>query len=302
MAANANVSIHHTVWSDFRYDVLARLIGCDRFSAVGRMAMLWAECTTRGTDRPPTLVIDGCLGHSNGSGALLDAGLGEMVDGVVRVRGCHGRIEWLESRRAAGKKSAEIRAQKRAQNTTGPRSSPVDDVLPTCSAPVQHVFNTCSTPDELMLNACSTPGQPQEDRKIIRERERAVRDEPALSLARCAVDEINRLTGRSYDPESKGTVKLAKALAKAKHTEADVLAVVRDKHAEWGNDPKMAERVCPPTLLAFGNFENYLDAVKARGGEPRKPAQIAALPAKRSGFGEQPIDWAALGNRGREMA
>lgn len=300
MAANANVSIHHTVWSDFRYDVLARLIGCDRFSAVGRMAMLWAECTNRGTDKPPALVIDGCLGHANGSGALVDAGLGEIVDGIVRIRGCHGRIEWLESRRAAGKKSAELRAQKKALNTTGLSSPPVDDVLATCSTPVQHEFNTSSTHVEPMLNTCSTPGQPQEDRKIGRyKRERVARDEPALALARCAVAEINRLTGRAYDPESKGTVKLAKALAKAKHTEAEVLAVVRDKHAEWGADAKMAERVCPATLLADKNFENYLDALKARGGQPRK-AVVAAPQGKRN-FGEQPIDWAALGTPGREM-
>lgn len=149
-------------------------------------------------------------------------------------------------------------------------------------------------------NVTSHGSHVREEKKREEKREN-VRDEPALALARCAVEEINRLTGKAYDPESKSTVALAKALAKAKRTEAEVVAVIRDKHAEWGDDPKMRERVCPATLLAATNFAKYLDELNARGGEPRKAAPISAPLSKRAGFGEQPIDWAALGNRGSEM-
>lgn len=124
-------------------------------------------------------------------------------------------------------------------------------------------------------------------------KERELRDSAALALAHSAVEEINRLTGRSYDKHTAATHKLAQALTKAKHTEAEVLAVIRDKHAEWGSDAKMADRICPGTLLAARNFARYLDELNARGGQPRDPA-----PPPRAPFGPAPIDYAAIGTPG----
>ncbi len=97
-----------------------------------------------------------------------------------------------------------------------------------------------------------------------------IRPTPEASFAVAAVAEINRLTGRGFDPEAKGTVRLCKALIKAGHNVTEALAVIRAKHDEWGGDPKMADRVCPDTLLALANFEKYLDAIKAG------PARLAA--------------------------
>ena len=97
------------------------------------------------------------------------------------------------------------------------------------------------------------------------------RPDRAAELATACCAEINRLTGRSteagFHPETKSTVRLAQALAKAGRTAEQVISVVRAKHAEWGSSSTMARRVCPSTLLAADNFDKYLEELRA--GPPR---------------------------------
>lgn len=45
----AAVRIESSAWSDSRFRLLARALGCDWHSAIGRMAAVWAECTDRET-------------------------------------------------------------------------------------------------------------------------------------------------------------------------------------------------------------------------------------------------------------
>lgn len=84
-------------------------------------------------------------------------------------------------------------------------------------------------------------------------------------IAELAIAEINQLSGSRYSPTAKGTLKNAKALAKAKRTDDEILLVIRSK-TEWIGDGKMHQHFCPDTLLGPENFDRYLD--QARGASP----------------------------------
>ena len=107
------------------------------------------------------------------------------------------------------------------------------------------------------------PDQPS----LLAETDSPTQPTAAELIASTAIDRLNHLTGSSYQPTSKATVKLAKALAKAKHTPDQVLRVINAKHAEWwGTDYQI--RVCPATLLAASNFEKYIEAIECGAPKP----------------------------------
>jgi uncharacterized phage protein (TIGR02220 family) len=92
--------------------------------------------------------------------------------------------------------------------------------------------------------------------------------DPAVGLAEVAVREINRLGRKHYRSDSETVTRLCRALAKAKRTAAQVVAVVESKRS-WVGDPKMAQYFSPSTLLAAANFAKYLDEIEAT----RKPVR-----------------------------
>jgi hypothetical protein len=83
-------------------------------------------------------------------------------------------------------------------------------------------------------------------------------------FAAVAIAEINRWSGHAYEPNSKSAINLAKALVKAKHTEADAIAVIQSKR-HWLAKPDMRDHFCPSTLLGSSNFQKYLDDLKGKG-------------------------------------
>lgn len=95
----------------------------------------------------------------------------------------------------------------------------------------------------------------------------------AEQIAEIAVAEINRLAGSSYKPDAKSTLKKAKALAKAKRTDDEILLVIRSK-TKWVGDAKMHEHFCPDTLLGPENFDRYFDAAKGAGPVRAGPTKL----------------------------
>lgn len=134
---SVRVSIEASVWSDARYDVLAEALDIDRYSAVGRMAAVWAMCTHRETDRLKATFVGALLGvgPARAGEVLDDAELGEVTDdGQIRIRGCGGRTEWLSEKRDTKRKGGRARAKRAKRNadgsfatSTGPAAG--DDVL-----------------------------------------------------------------------------------------------------------------------------------------------------------------------------
>lgn len=113
-----------SVWSDPRYDMLSASLGCDRYSAVARMAFLWATCTDREADVLPMALVSVVLGVPGDTAvsALESAELGRMADDGVQIRGCAGRIEWLQKKRESGRLHG-----KRGGRPRGDKGSPFSD-------------------------------------------------------------------------------------------------------------------------------------------------------------------------------
>lgn len=114
----ARVTIEATVWSDSRYHVLAQSLGCTHYEAIGRMAAIWGECADRETDRFASVFVSVHLGckPEDAIHALVQANLGEdMGDGVVRIRGCRNRTEWLAKKRANGALGGRPRKQAKSK-------------------------------------------------------------------------------------------------------------------------------------------------------------------------------------------
>jgi hypothetical protein len=117
---DAPVRIEADVWDDWRFQALADELGVDLYSAVGRMARLWGQCTDRQSPILPIGAVRARLG-ARGVEALCDAAdLGERVEGGIRLKGTEGRIEWLGHARAQRQTAGAARATA-AQRDAGGR-------------------------------------------------------------------------------------------------------------------------------------------------------------------------------------
>lgn len=87
---------------------------------------------------------------------------------------------------------------------------------------------------------------------------------PKAPTALCSevVDYLNAKAGTGFKATSSKTQALVRARSADGFTASDFRAVVDNKVADWGNDPKMAKYLRPETL--FGTkFEGYLNERKA---------------------------------------
>lgn len=134
-----SVTIHHSAFADARIRYLGELAGYSHMEALGRCAMLWSRCTELQTGGViPVAEVRACLGP-RGEEHLVEAGLGERIEsGVVRVKGCSGRIEWFstEGQQTGG----------RSRAATAMRDS-LGRMLPKPSCPADHQLSPASDPD-----------------------------------------------------------------------------------------------------------------------------------------------------------
>lgn len=117
---SASVRIEDEAFSDSRYAVLARSLGlADVDHAIGKMARVWRQCTLEHRYSLPQTDVQALLGDG-GVEALVTARLGELTnDGLVRICGTRGRIEWLAKLKAGGRKGGKSRASKAKRDKKG---------------------------------------------------------------------------------------------------------------------------------------------------------------------------------------
>jgi hypothetical protein len=143
----ATVRIETKAFEDPRFSIAARLLGlADAHHALIKIARVWAWQTEEYTpDCPtyvvPTEILEAFLGPGAGS-ALVRARLadqeptGSVPDTVeiygYRMRGSHGRIEWLYGKRQNGKKGG--RPSKREPIGSAPGSQPAECSPTDCEA------------------------------------------------------------------------------------------------------------------------------------------------------------------------
>lgn len=114
----ASVRIENDAFTDARMTVLAEAARFrNHYEALGRMAHLWRTCTATQQYVLSEAIVRAHLGKL-GPDALVACGLGERVEGGIRIRGTKGRIEWLEKLRVNSEKGGLARAAKVSQTAT----------------------------------------------------------------------------------------------------------------------------------------------------------------------------------------
>lgn len=84
---------------------------------------------------------------------------------------------------------------------------------------------------------------------------------PDNELATKVVRLLNERTGSSFKANTKATVSLVNARAKEGYGYGDFKAVIENRAAKWGDDPKMREYLRPSTLFS-PKFEGYLSEAR----------------------------------------
>lgn len=111
----AAIRVEEKALTDPRFGILGKLMGVDKFSARGRVEVLWAHCTETKSYYLSESVID-TLAEFDGFAALLchsEVMLAEKTDDGIRIKGAKGRIEWLAKLRKNGKKGGRPRSKKK---------------------------------------------------------------------------------------------------------------------------------------------------------------------------------------------
>lgn len=125
---SAPVRIEAEAWSDLRFATLARILGLGSPDyALIRTARIWSWQAEHYTPEAPTYVVDldtieSALG-TGGAAALVRARLAEETPDGFRMRGAHGRIEWLWQKRQAARAGGEATKRKHG-NKQGPHGLP----------------------------------------------------------------------------------------------------------------------------------------------------------------------------------
>src|SRR3990167_8793054 len=97
---SAAVRVDTKALADHRFYMAGKALGIGRDAVLGKMVRVWAVCTDRCTYVLSPEDIDAVAECDGMSGAIVRAGLGEIVDGGIRIKGTDGRIEWLSHLRA----------------------------------------------------------------------------------------------------------------------------------------------------------------------------------------------------------
>lgn len=108
----AAVRIEPSAWDDPRFVMLGKMLCTTKFDALGRVAKLWAHCTDRNSHFVTAEVIDIVCDYEGAHLHLVACDLAEEIDGLIRVKGTKGRIEWLANKRKNGDKGGRPRKTK----------------------------------------------------------------------------------------------------------------------------------------------------------------------------------------------
>ena len=101
----ARINVETMALTDSRFQTLGRLLGVDRYAALGRMIYIWHECQERETYTLTDDQLSDIHPEISSLGKLLvEAHLATFKGhGSYYIHGTRGRIEWLASRRREGR-------------------------------------------------------------------------------------------------------------------------------------------------------------------------------------------------------
>lgn len=104
----ARISVEQKALTDPRFSLLGKLAGhppaLQHDFGLSRLIRIWNECQERESYELPPEIVSVIIGHEDGASWVVQVGLGELsLDGLIRIRGTKGRVEWLAARRAEGR-------------------------------------------------------------------------------------------------------------------------------------------------------------------------------------------------------
>ena len=282
---------------DSRFELMGDIAGFNRFESLGRMARLYAHCTTEQEhvvteSRARSFLTDkGVLG-------AVEAELLERVDGGLRVRGTEGRIEWYAEYKA-GRRKGGLNRSAGAKRVGGafttlsePTKQPADDQLTTSCKPAEHQLSTS-------CDQVSGSGSGSDQRKKeTREATQPTEVPPDLGTRRKAERQlIERLHAERYNATSSSLRSDVRPLNLAGDGErwlADCLltrganldAAVADCHRAMENREKQAIRIKSvrffgPRMWSSDEFTSaigWTDADIAKMGAKAIAAELARAP------------------------
>ena len=98
---------------------------------------------------------------------------------------------------------------------------------------------------------------------------------------------LNDAAGTHFSPKAKAARRHIHARLAEGHTEADLMAVIDAKCADWLHDQRMRPYLRPETLFNSEKFDSYLGIALARAPS-RSPNEFDALPAEQLPEGGMP--------------
>jgi uncharacterized phage protein (TIGR02220 family) len=271
------VRIDAEVWTDWRFECLANACGFNRFEAVGRMAQLWSSASDREVKVLPVAAVRAFLGP-NGPEAIVDAELGEVVEGGIRLRGSH-RFDglWEDRRRRRERASAggQARAAEAERDSRGRLvASATASQQPASQQPAADQPLTSPSPGQASLPgsgsssvfSSESPLTPPSGGTRPARRKRA---DPTHSERAQALEVLAALSKHSavqYRGSEHHVALIARQL-RAGRTELDLRKVAwycakKIGKSGWRDDPEMRDYLRPETLFGPTSIERYLDAAR----------------------------------------
>lgn len=121
----ARVNVDQKAFSDPRFHALALLLKLsNHHEALGRMVVVWNECTERCSYTLPAFVIQSIFESKAAPKALVSADLAEWSEGALRIKGTKDRIEHLGRMRESNRRrQAAFRDKTKDSNALVTRES-----------------------------------------------------------------------------------------------------------------------------------------------------------------------------------
>ncbi len=113
------INLDESAFSDPRFVKLGKLLGFNRYAAIGHVTAVWMRCYTECCPDIPVEDIDTLTEIQGFSQAMVSARLADPTEPVegqecVRVRGVTDRVEWLHRQRELGRRGGIQRANNRS--------------------------------------------------------------------------------------------------------------------------------------------------------------------------------------------
>jgi hypothetical protein len=191
----ARMSIDDSVLRDPRIDELAEAMGWSRRETVGALIDLWAVCYDQVSATLPAKHVDRVGGAPGFSAQMVAAGLAKVLredETLLRISGVEGRIEYLTSKRDAGRQGGVKSGQSRRSKIEARASSASKQTFEAAEAPANPIPSASAVPNPPVVVPETKPATPEPDRSETRRQAISLIWQEHLDLRRVVAAELGQ--------------------------------------------------------------------------------------------------------------